>query len=191
MTIYRPPDGYPPLDALAPCLTQDSATAGPPALAASRVYQYGQSQLRSPRVHLVFEETYPHAELFLQWRLYHGLANLVSGSFAMGLAQYGAGPGAYAGGDVNGIYGFTHVSWYHGSVIGRRLRGEPAVADHDAIPTAALLERLRRDPEAPWGDYGPSGLTAMKLGKLLRGYDIHSPNIRFCLFYPSDAAAYH
>ncbi len=54
-----------------------------------------------------------------------------------------------------------------------------AFADHDAIPTAVLLERLRRDPEAPWGDYGPSGLTAMKLGKLLREYDIHSANIRF------------
>jgi hypothetical protein len=54
-----------------------------------------------------------------------------------------------------------------------------AFADHDAIPTAVLLERLRRDPEAPWGDYGPTGLTAMKLGKLLREYDIHSANIRF------------
>jgi hypothetical protein len=54
-----------------------------------------------------------------------------------------------------------------------------AFADHDAIPTAVLLERLRRDPEAPWSDYGPSGLTAMKLGKLLREYDIHSSNIRF------------
>jgi hypothetical protein len=27
-----------------------------------------------------------------------------------------------------------------------------AFADHDVIPTAVLLERLRRDPEAPWGD---------------------------------------
>jgi Protein of unknown function (DUF3631) len=54
-----------------------------------------------------------------------------------------------------------------------------AFADHDTIPTAVLLERLRRDPEAPWGDYGPSGLTAMKLGKLLHEYDIRSSNIRF------------
>lgn len=54
-----------------------------------------------------------------------------------------------------------------------------AFCDHDAIPTAVLLERLRRDPEAPWGDYGPTGLTAMKLGRLLREYDIHSVNVRF------------
>ncbi len=54
-----------------------------------------------------------------------------------------------------------------------------AFADQDAIPTAVLLERLRRDPEAPWGDYGPTGLTAMKLGNLLREYDIRSSTIRF------------
>ncbi|REE96632.1 DUF3631 domain-containing protein [Thermomonospora umbrina] len=48
-----------------------------------------------------------------------------------------------------------------------------------ALPTAALLERLKADPEAPWHDYGPNGLTAMKLGTLLREYDIRSTTIRF------------
>ncbi|WP_289007932.1 DUF3631 domain-containing protein [uncultured Thermomonospora sp.] len=48
-----------------------------------------------------------------------------------------------------------------------------------ALPTAELLERLKADPEAPWRDYGPNGLTAMKLGTLLREYDIRSTNIRF------------
>jgi len=51
-----------------------------------------------------------------------------------------AEPGVYAGGDVNGIYGFTHVSWYHGQVIGRRLRGEPAVADHETIPRVTFTD---------------------------------------------------
>jgi len=51
-----------------------------------------------------------------------------------------AEPGVYAGGDVNGIYGFTHVSWYHGQVIGRRIRGEPAVADHEAIPRVTFTD---------------------------------------------------
>jgi hypothetical protein len=51
---------------------------------------------------------------------------------------------------------------------------------HDtALPTATLLERLRRDPEAPWADYGPTGLTPMKLSTILREYDIRSTNIRF------------
>lgn len=49
-----------------------------------------------------------------------------------------------------------------------------AFGDHDAIPTTVLLERLRSDREAPWADYGPTGLTAMKLGVLLRDYDIRS-----------------
>lgn len=56
-----------------------------------------------------------------------------------------------------------------------------AFAELDAIPTGTLLERLKADPETPWSSYGPngSGLTAMKLGDLLREYDIRSRNIRF------------
>jgi len=54
-----------------------------------------------------------------------------------------------------------------------------AFGSHDAIPTVVLLERLKADPEAPWADYGSTGLTPMKLGALLREYDIRSLNIRF------------
>ena len=54
-----------------------------------------------------------------------------------------------------------------------------AFGDLDAIPTSALLERLKADPEARWAEYGGAGLTAMKLGVLLREYEITSSNIRF------------
>ncbi len=54
-----------------------------------------------------------------------------------------------------------------------------AFGTETALPTATLLERLKADPEAPWADYGPNGLTAMKLGVILREYDIRSGNIRF------------
>jgi hypothetical protein len=54
-----------------------------------------------------------------------------------------------------------------------------AFEDLDAIPTTILLERLKSDPEAPWCDYGNGGLTPMKLGVMLREYDIRSSNIRF------------
>jgi hypothetical protein len=54
-----------------------------------------------------------------------------------------------------------------------------AFGDLDAIPTTVLLERLNSDREAPWADYGPAGLTAMKLGVLLRDYGIRSATIRF------------
>jgi hypothetical protein len=43
-----------------------------------------------------------------------------------------------------------------------------------------LLARLRDDPEAPWASYGKDGLTAMKLGTMLRQFEIRSAgNIRF------------
>ncbi|HEX4721021.1 MAG TPA: DUF3631 domain-containing protein [Pseudonocardiaceae bacterium] len=48
-----------------------------------------------------------------------------------------------------------------------------------ALATAVLLDRLKADPDTPWLDYGPAGLTAAKLGALLREYDIRSANIRF------------
>ncbi|TDE33887.1 DUF3631 domain-containing protein [Nonomuraea mesophila] len=48
-----------------------------------------------------------------------------------------------------------------------------------ALPTAVLLERLKSDPESEWADHGPAGLTPMKLGTMLREYDIRSANIRF------------
>jgi hypothetical protein len=49
----------------------------------------------------------------------------------------------------------------------------------DALPTGVLIDRLKADPEAPWAEYGGTGLNAMNLGKLLREYDITSGNIRF------------
>lgn len=54
-----------------------------------------------------------------------------------------------------------------------------AFGDTAALPTEELLNRLRHDPEAPWGEYGPSGLTARRLGILLAEYGIRSANIRF------------
>jgi hypothetical protein len=52
-------------------------------------------------------------------------------------------------------------------------------SDHVAMPTAQLLARLNADPEAPWRSYGHNGLTAHKLGAMLREYNIASCNIRF------------
>jgi hypothetical protein len=56
-----------------------------------------------------------------------------------------------------------------------------AFGTDNALPTALLLERLKADPEAPWpwADFGPTGLTAMKLGAMLREYGIRSTTARF------------
>jgi pyruvate/2-oxoglutarate dehydrogenase complex dihydrolipoamide dehydrogenase (E3) component len=51
-----------------------------------------------------------------------------------------AADGIWAGGDITGIGAFTHLAWYHGTVIGRRLRGIPAVADHRAIPRVTFTD---------------------------------------------------
>ncbi|MDP9798314.1 hypothetical protein J2S43_006826 [Catenuloplanes nepalensis] len=54
-----------------------------------------------------------------------------------------------------------------------------AIGEHGAIPTAVLLDRLKADPDAPWAEYGGTGLTPIKLGALLREYDIRPETIRF------------
>ncbi|MGH8883426.1 MAG: DUF3631 domain-containing protein, partial [Stackebrandtia sp.] len=54
-----------------------------------------------------------------------------------------------------------------------------AFEEAEALPTADLLERLKADPEAPWATYGHTGLTAMRLGNLLREFDIRSDTLRF------------
>jgi hypothetical protein len=54
-----------------------------------------------------------------------------------------------------------------------------AFGDRDTIPTTDLIDRLKADPEAPWAEYGGTGLTAMRLATLLREYDIGSGTIRF------------
>lgn len=56
-----------------------------------------------------------------------------------------------------------------------------AFGDDLALPTTELLQRLRADLESPWREHGPgpNGLTAMRLGALLREYGIRSATIRF------------
>ncbi|WP_198152910.1 DUF3631 domain-containing protein [Pseudofrankia sp. DC12] len=54
-----------------------------------------------------------------------------------------------------------------------------AMTGLDAIPTARLLHALNTDPEAPWSESGPAGLTSHRLGAMLREYGIQSANHRF------------
>ncbi len=53
-----------------------------------------------------------------------------------------ARPGVYGAGDITGLGGFTHLAYYHGQIVARRLRGEDARADHTAIPRV-----IYTDPE--------------------------------------------
>jgi pyruvate/2-oxoglutarate dehydrogenase complex dihydrolipoamide dehydrogenase (E3) component len=51
-----------------------------------------------------------------------------------------AAPGIYGAGDVTGIGGFTHLAFYHGQVVARRIRGEDARADHTAVPRVTFTD---------------------------------------------------
>jgi pyruvate/2-oxoglutarate dehydrogenase complex dihydrolipoamide dehydrogenase (E3) component len=48
--------------------------------------------------------------------------------------------GIYGAGDVTGIGGFTHLAYYHGQIVARRLRGEDARADHSAVPRVTYTD---------------------------------------------------
>ncbi|GAA0932427.1 DUF3631 domain-containing protein [Nonomuraea longicatena] len=54
-----------------------------------------------------------------------------------------------------------------------------ALGTDTSLPTAVLLERLKANPEGGWNEFGPAGLTPMKLGTMLREYGIRSDTIRF------------
>jgi pyruvate/2-oxoglutarate dehydrogenase complex dihydrolipoamide dehydrogenase (E3) component len=49
-------------------------------------------------------------------------------------------PGVYGAGDVTGLGGFTHLAYYHGQIVARRLRGEDARADHTAVPRVTFTD---------------------------------------------------
>jgi len=68
-----------------------------------------------------------------------------------------SGPGVFGAGDVTGIGGFTHLAYYHGQVVARRVRGEDSHADHSAVPRVTFT-----DPEV--ASVGLSEATAHEKG---------------------------
>lgn len=68
-----------------------------------------------------------------------------------------AADGIYAIGDINGLGGFTHLSDYHGHIVGRLLRGQAVRADHTAVPRVTFT-----DPEI--ASVGVSEAQAMQRG---------------------------
>ena len=48
--------------------------------------------------------------------------------------------GIYGAGDVTGLGGFTHLAYYHGQIVARRLRGADARADHSAVPRVTYTD---------------------------------------------------
>jgi pyruvate/2-oxoglutarate dehydrogenase complex dihydrolipoamide dehydrogenase (E3) component len=73
------------------------------------------------------------------WRA-TGLAQTDRGWLKVDQATLEAAPGVFGAGDVTGLGGFTHLAYYHGQVVARRLRGIDARADHTAIPRVTFTD---------------------------------------------------
>ena len=69
-----------------------------------------------------------------------GLAQTERGWLKVDPATLEAQPGVFGAGDVTGLGGFTHLAYYHGQVIARRLRGIDARADHTAVPRVTFTD---------------------------------------------------
>ena len=69
-----------------------------------------------------------------------GLPRTERGWLKVDPATLEAAPGVYGTGDVTGIGGFTHLAYYHGQVVARRIRGEEARADHLAVPRVTFTD---------------------------------------------------
>jgi pyruvate/2-oxoglutarate dehydrogenase complex dihydrolipoamide dehydrogenase (E3) component len=69
-----------------------------------------------------------------------GLVQTERGWLKVDPATLEAQPGVFGAGDITGIGGFTHLAYYHGQVIARRLRGIDARADHTAVPRVTFTD---------------------------------------------------
>ncbi len=69
-----------------------------------------------------------------------GVSKTERGWLKVDPATLEAAPGIYGAGDVTGIGGFTHLAYYHGQVVARRIRGEDVRADHTAVPRVTFTD---------------------------------------------------
>src|SRR5437667_172070 len=92
--------------------------------------------------------------------------------------------GIYGAGDITGIGGFTHLAYYHGQIVARRLRGKDARADHTAVPRVTYT-----DPEIAsvgWSEQSARGhgvdvaVVTMDPAETARGYihDFHDGTLK-------------
>jgi pyruvate/2-oxoglutarate dehydrogenase complex dihydrolipoamide dehydrogenase (E3) component len=73
------------------------------------------------------------------WRA-TGLAQTERGWLKVDPATLEARPGVFGAGDITGLGGFTHLAYYHGQVVARRLRGIDEQADHTAVPRVTYTD---------------------------------------------------
>jgi len=117
-----------------PCVSVEKQSAGP-SRSSVVVHLKSGAVVTADRL-LVATGRRPNVDA---WRA-AGLAQTERGWLKVHPATLEARPGVFGAGDVTGLGGFTHVAYYHGQVIARRLRGEDARADHIAVPRVTFTD---------------------------------------------------
>jgi pyruvate/2-oxoglutarate dehydrogenase complex dihydrolipoamide dehydrogenase (E3) component len=69
-----------------------------------------------------------------------GLAQTEKGWLKVDPVTLEARANVYGAGDITGLGGFTHLAYYHGQIVARRLRGQDAKADHIAVPRVTFSD---------------------------------------------------
>src|SRR5262249_48076286 len=113
-----------------PCVAVEQPMMGPSdGRSAVVVRLQSGATVRADRL-LVATGRRPNAEA---WRG-AGLPQTERGWLKVDPATLEARPGVFGAGDVTGLGGFTHLAYYHGQIVARRLKGIDARADHTAVP---------------------------------------------------------
>lgn len=119
-----------------PCVGVEPQLMGPSRQrAAVVVHLRSGATVRADRL-LVATGRRPNVEA---WRA-AGLAQTERGWLKVDPATLEERPGVFGAGDVTGLGGFTHLAYYHGQVIARRLQGMDARADHTAVPRVTFTD---------------------------------------------------
>ncbi len=119
-----------------PCIGVEKQPPGPSRPAAAVVLRLKSGKSIAADRLLVAAGRRPNAEA---WRE-AGLPRTERGWLKVDPSTLEAQPGVFGAGDITGLGGFTHLAWYHGEVVARRLRGEEARADHTAVPRVTFTD---------------------------------------------------
>src|SRR6267154_4630781 len=119
-----------------PCVAVEKQSAEPSRRASAVLVHLKSGAAVSADRLLVATGRRPNVEA---WRA-AGLAQTERGWLKVDPATLEARPGVFGAGDVTGLGGFTHLAYYHGQVIARRLRGVDVTADHTAVPRVTFTD---------------------------------------------------
>jgi len=119
-----------------PCVSIERLSAQPSNQRSAVVLHLKSGAVVSADRLLVATGRRPNAEA---WRD-AGLPQTERGWLKVDPATLEAQSGVFGAGDITGLGGFTHLAYYHGQVIARRLRGIDARADHTAVPRVTFTD---------------------------------------------------